>query len=140
MAFPRRSTFMAGAAYFAIVFAVGFALGVVRVVMAGPAIGERAALALEIPFLLLVSWLASVRLCRRFLVPGTLSSRFAMGATALTLLALGEFGVWTIAFGEPASAFPRRYMETEAIAGLFGQLAFAAFPAVQLLIASESDD
>jgi hypothetical protein len=43
----------AGGVYFAAVFALGFALGIVRVLITAPAVGESAAVLLEIPILLL---------------------------------------------------------------------------------------
>ena len=55
----------AGAAYFAIVFAVGFVLGALRVTFLAPAVGPLPAVALELPVMLAASWWTCGWLMRR---------------------------------------------------------------------------
>lgn len=80
-------------AYFAIVFAVGFALGVPRVLWLAPALGERAAELVELPLMLLASALAARWTCARLRVPPAAGARLAMGGIALALLLSVEFSV-----------------------------------------------
>ena len=89
----------AGVAYFTIVFAAGFVLGTIRVLVVMPRLGEMNAVAIEIPIMLALSWAACAWLVRRFAVPRALVNRIAMGGLAFELLMLGEFGVSVPAFG-----------------------------------------
>lgn len=79
--------------YFAIVFAIGFALGVPRVLWLAPALGERAAELIELPLMLATSALAARWIGARLRVPPRAGARLAMGALALALLLSVEFTV-----------------------------------------------
>jgi hypothetical protein len=80
-------------AYFGLVFAVGFALGVARVLWLVPRLGERAAELLEVPVMIAVSYLAARALfARRADVPGP-SEAAAAGLLALGLLLSVELTV-----------------------------------------------
>lgn len=82
--------------YFAIVFAAGFALGVVRVPLLEPRLGERAAQLIEMPIMLVVVYLAAGHVVRR----GVARERWlAVGGSALALL-LGAELLLVIAFSE----------------------------------------
>ena len=48
----------AGLAYFAVVFAIGFALGTLRILMLIPQFGELASVLAALPLMLFTSWLA----------------------------------------------------------------------------------
>lgn len=80
----------AGAAYFALVFAAAFCLGVVRVPLVVPWVGETGAVLLEAPPLVAVIVLAARWSVNRFEVqPGP--SRLGVGVVALVLQQTGEF-------------------------------------------------
>jgi len=83
----------AGALYFAIVFAAGFALGTVRVLWLVPRLGERMAELAEMPFMLAVTVLAAHRVARRLSMPYAMPARLAMGLIGLSLLLALEFTV-----------------------------------------------
>jgi hypothetical protein len=78
-------------AYFAIVFAVGFALGALRVGWLVPALGARWAELLELPLMVAASAFAARWVCARLRVPPTPGPRLAMGALALAMLLAVEF-------------------------------------------------
>jgi hypothetical protein len=86
--------FLAGAVYFVLVFAVGFALGVIRVVLVVPALGERWAELLETPLMIAASYLAARWTVRRFGVPvDRIAQRLGLGLIGLALLLGAEIGV-----------------------------------------------
>jgi len=58
-----RKSILAGGAYFGCVFAAGFALGVLRTVLVVTLVGETVAVALELPIILAIAWIA-----RRWLI------------------------------------------------------------------------
>lgn len=121
----------AGALYFLIMFAFGFALGTVRVVLLAPALGELLALLTELPVMLSLSWIASRRIVRnRPALSGT-APRLTMGIFALTLLICAEFVLADSAFGLRPGAYLMGYTTLVGLLGLTGQLAFALFPWVQ---------
>jgi hypothetical protein len=81
-----------GGVYFALVFCVGFVLGVVRVLWLVPGLGERTAELLETPLMLGASFIFAHFVVRRF--PGkTRFEHLISGAIALGLLLTFEFTV-----------------------------------------------
>ena len=74
------SVAIAAMTYFAAVFALGFALGVMRSLVVAPLTGETAAVAVELPVMIAASWIVCARLLTRFrLAPG---QALAMGLAA----------------------------------------------------------
>jgi len=80
-----------GVLYFGIVFAVGFALGVVRVLWMVPQFGVRVAELIEAPFMLAASFLAARWTGRRLAPPNTAWTRLQVGVIALAILLTVEF-------------------------------------------------
>ena len=64
-----RRTLAAAAAYFALVFSAAFVMGVVRNLVVAPRTGEVAAVLIETPLILAVSWFAAGWSIRRFRIP-----------------------------------------------------------------------
>lgn len=126
-----RQAIAAGGAYFGVVFAVGFVLGAGRTFILAPTLGELAAVAVELPVILAVSWLACRRLARMFGVPPRLPPRLVMGATAFMLLMAGEAGVSIGFAGRDLAQHLSLYRQAPHLLGLAGQLAFALMPAAQ---------
>jgi hypothetical protein len=116
-------------AYFAAVFAAGFALGTLRTLWLAPRTGDLAAVALELPVMLALSWLAAGAVLRRWPLPrGT--PRLAMGGGAFVLLMLAEAGL-AAATGTPPAAWAAGLLAPAGALGLAGQAAFAAIPALR---------
>ena len=122
---------LAGAAYFAIVFAAGFVLGTIRVLLIVPAIGELRAVTLELPLILGWSWLATGWLIRRFTVPKATKARLTMGGVAFALLMAAEIATFTLTQNQPPTAWPRQFLQPAQTLGLLGQIAFALLPLIR---------
>ena len=82
----------AGVMYFAVVFGVGFLMGIVRVLWVVPRVGERSAELLEMPIMCLVCIVAARWIARRTLAPTPLRL-FAVGSVALGLLVAAELAM-----------------------------------------------
>jgi hypothetical protein len=126
----------AGIAYFLVVFAAGFVLGTMRVLVAAPYLGEFGAVLLELPVILAVSWFACAWLARQFNVPSGVTHRLVMGFLAFMLLMLAEAGISVFAFGRSIAEHLASYRTASAQAGLAAQVAFALFPLAHALFFS----
>lgn len=118
----------AASAYFALVFAAGFALGTLRVLVLAPALGPLAAVALELPVMLAISWVVARWSVLRHGVPARAAPRLVMGALAFALLIAAEaaLGIW--GFGQTARGFVAAFSTPEGALGLAGQAAFGLMP------------
>ena len=83
----------AGALYFAVVFAAGFALGTIRVLWVVPMFGTRTAELLEAPIMLAVTIFAARWIITCSSTPATRLGRLGVGLIALALLLTAEFTV-----------------------------------------------
>jgi hypothetical protein len=77
--------------YFAAVFAVGFALGALRVTLVVPALGERTAELAELPFMIAASVLLAWRFVRRWRLG--VGAALAGGVLALVLVLGAELAL-----------------------------------------------
>lgn len=119
---------VAGFLYFVAVFALGFMLGTLRVLMLAPAVGEELAVLAELPIMLAASWAVAVGITRRLRVPPDVSPRALMGALALVLLLLAEVSVSVLMLGRTLSEHLAAYRHLPAASGLAAQLLFGAIP------------
>jgi len=126
----------AGAAYFAVVFAIGFALGTLRVLWTAPALGETLAVLAELPVMLAASWIVAGRVLRAYGLRGP-GPALVMGAVAFGLLMASEFLLARLAFGQSAQAWLASQLVIPGVFGLAGQLAFAVVPALRAAIARQ---
>ncbi|MEY2882672.1 MAG: hypothetical protein RL490_396 [Pseudomonadota bacterium] len=117
----------AGLLYFASVFAIGFALGTLRVLVIIPRIGETAAVLLEVPVMLALAWPICGRLLRRFAVPAGVAPA-VMGGTAFSVLMLAEWGLAVTLFGQSSGQHWALYRTLPGQIGLVGQILFALLP------------
>lgn len=121
----------AGCVYFAAVFAAGFVLGAFRVVWLAPRLGALGAVLVELPLMLALSWLACGRAVRLFHVAPAVGLRLLTGLSAFALLIAAEFALAVYGFGGDASTFVAGYATAEGLAGLGGQVVFAALPMIR---------
>jgi hypothetical protein len=111
----------AGASYFALVFGAGFLLGSVRVPLLVPRLGERAAELLETPVMLVVIFVASRYVVRRFGL--TAETSIFVGLLALALLAGAELVL--------SAAMGRSVLDRDPVSGsvfVASLLLYAALP------------
>jgi len=122
----------AGALFFLAVFAAGFGLGALRVLVLLPELGELAAVAVELPVMLALSWVVAGWLIGRLGVGRRARDRLTMGAVGFALLVLAEaaLGVW--GFGLTLAAHLGRYATPPGALGLAGQAAFGLIPWLRL--------
>jgi len=118
-----------GALYFAAVFAVGFALGTIRMLVLVPRLGELAAVAIELPVILTAAWI----ICGWLLRGRKLSRSEATGtgAVAFVLLMLTETALSVVLSGRTVTGHLALYAESARLLGLAGQIAFASFPLIR---------
>ena len=123
----------AGAVYFLLVFALGFALGTLRTLFVADAPGKGRLLGvlIELPIMLITSWLICAAVIRRLRVPADAASRLLMGGIALLSLLLAEMLVGVLLFDRTPAAHFALYREASYALGLAAQIAFAAFPVIQ---------
>lgn len=125
----------AAAAYFCATFATGFVLGTIRTLLVEPTTGALGAVALELPVMLAVSWIACGWALRRFDVESRFSPRLVMGLVAFALLIGAELWVSTALAGRSVGEHLALYRTAPALLGLAAQLAYAIFPLMRLQIA-----
>lgn len=126
-----RKALIAGIAYFAVVFALAFAVGVVRVLVVAPRLGETGAVLLELPIILAASWLACGYLLKRFALGPGLVERLVMGLTAFIVLQGSEFLLAITVFARSPDDYLAAVATTAGLLGLAGQIGFALIPLVR---------
>lgn len=114
----------AGLAYALAVFAVGFLFGTLRVFLVEPALGAATAVAVEVPLMLGVSWLAAKAVLRRLPVARSTLPRLAMAAVALAVLLVLETALG-LAFGTSLLAQAEAYLTLRGLFTAIGQIGFA---------------
>jgi len=114
------------------VFAMGFLFGAIRVLLVAPQTGEVGAVLIEVPIMVLVSFLFARRTIRRWQVPAELQVRLAVGAMAFAVLMACEVLLSLTLFGNTLSLYFAQYTQPQAWLGLAAQLVFAVMPVLLL--------
>ena len=123
-----KRAFEGGALYFAIVFVAGFLFGTVRRAWLADAVGPVTAILVELPLILLVSWIACGFSIRRSHVPRRTAGRLLMGLTAFLLLMVAEALVAMLIGERTLSEHLASYGATAAQIGLAAQILFGLLP------------
>ena len=124
-----RATLKAGALYFALTFAAGFALAPLRLLWLAPLIGHRAAELAEAPVMLGVMVLAARWALARFAHPAP--NRAVMGLVGVTLMLVAEFGLVLPLRGMSIA----EYVATrDPVAGTVYHLSLGLFAVMPLLV------
>ena len=126
------SALKAGFGYFAVVFIAGFMLGVARTLLIAPLTGDLAAVALELPLILTVSWVACGWAIRRHDVARESGARLVMSLASFILLMAAELTVSTLIAGRSLDQHFALYRSAPVLLGLCGQLVYAALPLIRL--------
>ncbi|QUD86091.1 hypothetical protein [Phenylobacterium montanum] len=114
-------------AYFAVVFAAGFLLGTIRTLLVAPVFGELAAVLVEAPIMLILSWRACGWTLRAWDVEGRRAG-LAMGAVAFVLLMAAELVLSVLVFGRSPAEHLSAYAAPAGALGLTAQILFGFFP------------
>jgi hypothetical protein len=131
---PSAMPLLPGLIYFALVFALGFLLGIARtlVLQAAPDTGRLTGVLIEVPIMLGASWFLCRGLIRRFAVVSTAAARAAMGGLAFALLLLAELLVGALLFGRGPAEHFALYAEASYALGLLAQIGFGLMPLIQM--------
>lgn len=119
----------ASAIYFISVFAVGFVLGTIRMLLVVPYIGVRWAELIEQPLMLLASYYLARLVVHRF-GPFTPTRRLAIGIIALAFLLAAELSLTLFVQG---LTFAQYLASRDAVAGVVYVTSLAAFALMPLL-------
>ena len=120
---------MAALLYWAGIFALGFALGLIRTLWLTPLLGAPLAVTCELPIMLSASWLWSRHLVARHHVAAG-APAIAMGVSAFALLMIAEFVLGAVGFGQSPADWFASFARPEGKIGLAGQMAYACLPLI----------
>ena len=126
-----RTILKASFAYFAIVFAVGFVLGALRVLITAPLLGDPWATIVELPVMLAGSWLVCNRVIAHWRIPPAAPVRLVLGGLAFAFLIGAEIALGVTAFGRRLEQVLSSYRQTGPLLGLLAQMLFGLFPRIQ---------
>jgi hypothetical protein len=115
--------------YFLLVFGAGFILGIGRVLIVVPLLGNRAAELLEMPLMLAVI-VATARWVVRYKLDGRQSSALSVGFTAMGLVLLADLGVGVWLRGMSATEVFLNRDPVSGFAYYAALLLFAVTPAI----------
>jgi hypothetical protein len=118
--------------YAAAAFAAGFVLGSLRVLLLAPALGEFAAVALELPVMLVISWVAFGVIAARLRLPHAIGTGMRIGIIAFVLLLLAEFVLGITLFARAPAAILDGWLSASGMLGLAGQILFALIAPLRL--------
>lgn len=119
---------LAGTAYFVSLFALGFALGAVRVLLLAPNVGPFAARLIEAPLMLIAAWFLCRWAIRGWRAPGSYGARWAMALWFFALLAAFETALGAGLFGRSPAQQLADLLTPAGLLGLTLQIIAALLP------------
>jgi len=125
---------LAALSYFLMVFAVGFVLGIIRVLFVEPAIGPLGAVLAEAPVMLLAMLAAARLITGWFAIPGG-RPRLVLGAWAFGLLAVMELVGAALLRGMPPAVYLAHLLTPS---GLVSLVLFGLFAVAPWLLARDA--
>lgn len=125
---PAGSPERAALAYFGLIFAAGFIMGTIRVLLVEPRLGPSWSVALELPVMLGLSAFAARWLAGLFAVEPAAPALLRMGLVALALLVAAETVLGLCAFGQSIADQVTAYASPRGILTLAGQIGFGLMP------------
>lgn len=121
-----------GGLYFLIVFAVAFVFGSLRVLFLAPLMGEIWAVLFEVSVLVILSWMISSRLLKKFELQSDCLGSIIVGGSAFLLLMLTEFTLSVFALSRSPTEFFGSLRVAPGVIGLMGQIFFGLIPFLQV--------
>jgi hypothetical protein len=119
---------IAGGAWFVLVFALGFLLGPLRILLLEPRLGATGAVLVEAVPMLLAMVLLAPWVARLFAVPPRPAARLAMGGAGLLLLVLAETLLGALILGRTPAFWVTRATTPDGQIYLALLAAFALMP------------
>jgi hypothetical protein len=119
---------IAASVYFLALFALGFVLGTIRVLVVAPRIGEIAAVFAEVPVMLTAAYFACRWAVRRWQVPRGIAIRWAMVLWFLALLLMFEALLGSLLFGRSLADQWAAVTGPAGLLGLSAQIIAALLP------------
>ena len=129
--FSLSKTLRAALVYFALVFGVGFLLGLIRVPFVVPRIGERYAELAEMPLMFVAIYFASRYVLRRFGEKTDLAGLIAVGVIALLILVGAELLLAVVLAGRGIGEYISRRDPVSGSVYLVMLMVVAAMPWLQ---------
>ena len=118
-----------GAAYFALAYAAGFALGALRTIVVRPYLGPDISRLAELPIMIVISFLAA-RLIIRHMGPGSRDDWMKVGGFAFLLLIITEITMGRLLFGISLRGFVADILTPVGMISLIAQGLLIIFPAL----------
>jgi len=118
----------AATVYFLALFALGFVLGTIRVLLVAPQIGVLRATLLEVPLMLTAAFFMCRWAVGRWQVPTALAARWVMGLWFLVLLVLFETLLGVTLFGRTLAETWAGLATAAGMVGLTAQVIAALLP------------
>jgi len=126
---------VSGMVYGFVMFAAGFPLGVIRITMLVPLVGELNAVLIEIPFMLLICWYLSKQcLVRLYLAlrDERRNNVNTMGVAAFSTLLLLESFLSLTLLDRTLGELLEDFTSAKGSTGLLAQIVTSSFPIIQM--------
>ncbi len=121
--------FSSALAFFALVFGAGFALGAIRIVMLQPYLGATVSRLVELPVMVVISYLAA-RWVTRNMGPAMRNSWLCVGLIAFMLLMVAEMLLGVLVFRTPVRAMLADMLTLTGSLSFLAQSLIILFPAL----------